>query len=696
MGLGDRVQEDRDTAGVTTRLIVSYVRRRLGDDAVARLLELAEETRPVELLEDERSWSSYRAKVALFEAAEQLTGDPLVARRIGEALLGERIAAPLRMIVAALGSPQQVLKSVAKANVKFSTNSQMRSLESRPGHAVITYRVVEGYPPNRHDCLYTQGIVTQATVLFGLPPATVDEVACQVTGAEECRYVVTWPHRRSLWTPSRRRRALMQEAEVDALREQVRDLQHTVSDLVSSEDLDQVLGRIASRASAAVRGQRFLLAVRLEGDHGDRIHSDGFDPAVAADLGAALLALPAGQPPAPDVLVADVTSAARRYGRLAAYLPTGTGFLPAEQAQLDAYASLAAAALDAATALDAARDQGAVSEALLTLAHQLAQEETETTIAQLVAEAVPSVVGGASASVRLWDPVQQVLRPAGVHGFSTALTERSWQLEIPLGRTRQLQELLEDAQPRLYTPEHPDPFVRDQLTRFGHGLVAVVPILARGDFLGVVFANWSSGDPAPRRETLFRGMTGLADQAGLALANVRLLERTRHQATHDALTGLANRVLFHEHLDIALSRVARTGAQAAVCYLDLDGFKRVNDTLGHAAGDTVLVEVARRLLATVRGSDGVARLAGDEFAVLLREVESAEAAGRVAAKLVAAIAEPFTVHGEQLRLGASVGVALAPLHGASPDELLRAADAAMYDAKALGSTHRLHRELAIG
>jgi diguanylate cyclase (GGDEF)-like protein len=691
---GGSVQEARDTAGVTTRLILTYVRRRLGDDAIAQLLDLAGETRPVEQLEDERTWTSYRAKVALFEAAEQLTGDPLVARRIGEALLREQIAAPLRMVVAALGSPQQVLRSVAKANVKFSTNSQMRSLEARPGRAVVTYRVVEGYQPSRHDCLYTQGIITQATVLFGLPPATVDETACQVTGAEECRYVVTWPRRSARLGRDRRRRELVREAEVEALREQVSDLQHTVADLVSTDDLDEVLGRIASRASAAVRGQRFVLAIRLEGEHRDRIHSDGFDPSVAERLGAALLERPDREIP-DDVLVADVTSAARRYGRLAAYLPAGTGFLPAEQAQLDAYASLAAAALDAATALALARDNGAVSEALLTLAHQLAQEETEATIAQLVAEAVPSVVGGASSSVRLWDAADQVLRTAGVHGFPPELAARSWELEIPLESTPELQAMLEDAEPRLYTAEDPDTFVREQLTRFGHGLVAVVPIVARGDFLGVVFANWSPGDPAPRRETLFRGMTGLADQAGLALANVRLLERTRYQATHDSLTGLANRVLFHEHLEAALARSERTGTPAAVCYLDLDGFKRVNDTLGHAAGDELLVEVAGRLRATVRTSDGLARLAGDEFAVLLREVSSVAAAERVAAKLVAAITEPFPVHGQLLHIGASVGLALAPAHGSNPDELLRAADAAMYAAKAVGSTHRVCGELAV-
>jgi diguanylate cyclase (GGDEF)-like protein len=688
------VQEARDTAGVTTRLILTYVRRQLGDDGVARLLALAGETRPREVLEDERNWSSYQQKVALFEAAQELTGDPFVARHIGESLLQEQIAAPLRMVVSALGSPQQVLRSVAKANVKFSTNSQMRSLESRPGYAVVTYRVLEGYTPQRHDCLYTQGIITQVTVLFGLPPATVEEATCQVDGAEECRYVITWSRLRSPLGRGRRHREQVRDAEIEALREQVTDLQRTVADLVSSDDLDAVLGRIASRASAAVRGQRFLLAVRLDDEDADRIHSDGFGAAEAEHLGAALLALRPGLVPAPDVLVADVTSASRRYGRLAAYLPPGTGFLPAEQVQLDAYASLAAAALDASTALALARDHAAVSEALLTSAHLLTEAEDEAVIAQLVAASVPSVLGASSASVRLWDETDRALVTAGVHGFSPELAERSWELTISLDRTPELRAMLEDAGPRLYTPDDDDPFVRDQLAGFGHAAVAVVPILTRGELLGVVFANFAPEDPPPRRETLFRGLTGLADQAGLALTNVRLLDRTRHQATHDALTGLANRVLFHELLEAALAGGRRSGTRTGVCFLDLDGFKRVNDTLGHAAGDELLVEVAVRLRASVRASDATARLAGDEFAVLLRDVSSEEAAAAVAAKIVAAIGEPFELQGELVGIGVSVGVAIAPAHGRTPDELLRAADTAMYAAKVTGSTHRIGTPVA--
>jgi diguanylate cyclase (GGDEF)-like protein len=217
----------------------------------------------------------------------------------------------------------------------------------------------------------------------------------------------------------------------------------------------------------------------------------------------------------------------------------------------------------------------------------------------------------------------------------------------------------------------------------------VVPILARDEFLGVVFANWAPGERLPSRGPLFRGMAGLADQAALALSNVRLIERTRHQATHDALTGLANRVLFHEHLAAALERTRRTGETTAVCYLDLDGFKEVNDTYGHEVGDRVLVAVADRLRAAVRGVDEVARLAGDEFGVLLREIRRSRRRRRGGREAGGRAGRPARRGRPRGPPRASVGVALAPAHGDTPDALLREADVAMYEAKAHGSTYRI-------
>jgi diguanylate cyclase (GGDEF)-like protein/PAS domain S-box-containing protein len=165
------------------------------------------------------------------------------------------------------------------------------------------------------------------------------------------------------------------------------------------------------------------------------------------------------------------------------------------------------------------------------------------------------------------------------------------------------------------------------------------------------------------------------------------------QAFHDALTGLPNRARFGERLGAALARARAEGdaGQVAVLVLDLDGFKVVNDSLGHAAGDRLLVEVAARLLAATRGCDTVARLGGDEFAVLLEGVQSDADATVVAERVVAALRPGFSVDGRQAYVGTSVGIARAGVHaepgGPAEDPVaavMRDADAAMYRAKARG------------
>ena len=167
------VEAARETAGVTTRLIVTYVRERHGDRGVQRLLELAGEARPTVVLEDEGTWSTYAEKISLFEAAAEVTGNPQVARRMGESLLDLQLVGTLRLAVAALGSPQQVLRSIARANGKFTTSATMRCELAERGRGMVTYQLHPEHTPSYHDCQYTQGLLTQATVLFGLPAATI-------------------------------------------------------------------------------------------------------------------------------------------------------------------------------------------------------------------------------------------------------------------------------------------------------------------------------------------------------------------------------------------------------------------------------------------------------------------------------------------------------------------------------------------
>lgn len=168
-------------------------------------------------------------------------------------------------------------------------------------------------------------------------------------------------------------------------------------------------------------------------------------------------------------------------------------------------------------------------------------------------------------------------------------------------------------------------------------------------------------------------------------------EEAIHQATHDPLTGLANRRLFMERLEQVLASTPVTGERLAVLFIDLDGFKAINDSFGHAFGDAVLKESARRLAACARSADFAARLAGDEFVLLLRNVESVAEAEVVAQRCVERIGDLHEAYAQTVAIGASIGVALSTPATDSADALLAAADKAMYAAKRRGKgAYALH------
>lgn len=174
-----------------------------------------------------------------------------------------------------------------------------------------------------------------------------------------------------------------------------------------------------------------------------------------------------------------------------------------------------------------------------------------------------------------------------------------------------------------------------------------------------------------------------ATQAALVIS--REEERNaRRRALHDSMTGLANRDLFDDRLSSAISLARRHRWMLAVMFLDLDGFKQINDTHGHATGDDVLKEVARRLSLRSRDEDTVCRNGGDEFLYLLVDPQGRENIERIAGMICTNIAQPMAIGNLQLTVAASIGVAIYPLDGATSDELIRNADAAMYRAKKHG------------
>lgn len=173
-------------------------------------------------------------------------------------------------------------------------------------------------------------------------------------------------------------------------------------------------------------------------------------------------------------------------------------------------------------------------------------------------------------------------------------------------------------------------------------------------------------------------------------------ERLRHRALHDPLTGLPNRALFAERLERALAGGAAHPARVAVLLLDLDGFKAVNDTLGHDAGDRVLIAVGQRLAACLRAGDVAARVGGDEFALLIERTTGSGDAEAVAARVLGALRAPIPLAGGEASISASIGVALPAFGSADAADVLRAADAALYRAKAAGpGTHAVAGEWSV-
>ena len=176
----------------------------------------------------------------------------------------------------------------------------------------------------------------------------------------------------------------------------------------------------------------------------------------------------------------------------------------------------------------------------------------------------------------------------------------------------------------------------------------------------------------------------LGAQVGEFIVRRRAEEQRLHEALHDPLTGLPNRVLFFDRLDHAMRRQQREHAPLAVLFLDFDGFKAVNDRFGHAGGDRVLRLAAAAVASSLRGEDTVARFGGDELVVLSEHITGEPDACVIAERILETLRTPLPVDGEEVTLSASIGICLAPVEGRTREELLASADRAMYLAKAAG------------
>lgn len=173
----------------------------------------------------------------------------------------------------------------------------------------------------------------------------------------------------------------------------------------------------------------------------------------------------------------------------------------------------------------------------------------------------------------------------------------------------------------------------------------------------------------------------VSTQLSTAIERKQLHAELLRMARYDELTDLPNRRLLHDRMTLAFARTRREQGQAAILYINLDNFKQLNDSLGHSFGDLILKEVARRLKQCVRDEDTVARVGGDEFVVLLEHIQFSEDASAIADKILSAVCQEVTIDGNVLQVHPSIGIAIYPIHGATVEQIMQHADAAMYAAK---------------
>lgn len=669
--------EPRETSCATTKLLLTYVRARGGDAAVADMIERSGVGHSVADLEDTSRWISHAARLRLFEAATAVVGHDRVMVEVGAAALRNGLRSVVVPMLRAAGSPREAYRRLPTTMQHLTTTSTLRVVASSENDATIELLRLHGHEHSRLDCEYAQGLLSAVPALWGLPPALVTHTSSAADDSAECRFEVTWgsPAR----PPGTRRRRRELEADLVALRVQMHELQVAASDLVASQDVGTVLDRIVDHAATVTDAPAYLLVVDDAAGIGPLVRSSGLSPDREALLASRLAA---DESLGADAVVVDVASSRRVHGRLVALYAPGANRQSREL--LEAYAHHAANALDLLTALEDSRREERRAADLLTLAHDLATARDDVGVAQVLADALPQIVGCRASTVMQWDATLGSFRVVAAAGLGPVETDLVLSTAFRADQIPEIVGILTHHGPLLVDVRTASPVLQQVLRTTGSQSVVVVPLLAGDELMGVATAGFPGliDGTVEHREALAR-IAGMSDQGATALQNARLLATVRHQSQHDALTGLPNRLLFVRLLDEAL-RGAGTDSGTAVLFCDLDRFKHINDGLGHAAGDELLRQVSARLRGEVRPGDAVGRLGGDEFAVLLAEIDDERQPFAVATRLVDALDEPFRIEGREVRITASVGVAIHSGPNGRGDKLLASSDSAMYIAKQSG------------
>jgi diguanylate cyclase (GGDEF)-like protein len=664
---------DRDFSGVVTQFLISYLQSDASGETLERVLLSAGETRSVAELSEASTWSTYTQLRRLLEATGNELGGPATLSVVGQHALDSIQSPELLESLSALGSPTAVYAALPKDIGSIALPTQLEIAFTGSSECDISLRFKEGYEPFPEYCAFQIGMYAAVPKLFGNQCAEIVIDSCQSDGADFCRARLRWES-----TDDDATRASRSELASRLSQARLEELQHTVAELVSGDGIEMVLTRVMAAAGRAVIALSFVLDIKASPMSERWLRTEGIDAIEGAQIIAQCQKMEASDP-LRHICIAEVASDRSHYGRLIAVRSETGSFSPLERSVLESYARLAASALDSQATLADARQQATTAEALLALSSSLADLGSTEEMLRRLAHAIPSVINCDRVAIWLIEPGSEAARAAATFGFDHCAQSELQGLVIPDIPTDRIAS-------RLYRHNF-----EGRPTAFTHSLLAAgslaavsFPIIYENEMYG-----WITVDVLDHPERLddntesrFRGLAG---QAALAVRNARLLDEIRHRALHDNLTGLPNRTLVLDRVNQALSRARREHADVAVLFIDLDGFKDINDTLGHAKGDVLLQAVAARLTGTLREPDTVARLGGDEFVVLAEGLALAEGPELIAERLLSVLAEPFHLDAssqQPVSVSASIGIAAGARDTA--EALLRDADIALYAAKDAG------------
>jgi diguanylate cyclase (GGDEF)-like protein len=354
------------------------------------------------------------------------------------------------------------------------------------------------------------------------------------------------------------------------------------------------------------------------------------------------------------------------------------GFTQEEADLLRGMGRVLALALRSIALIRELRERQTLLERLTTLQRSIASRAELEDVLHAIVDGASELLGDELVDLSLIDPDDRsMLEVVASVGYSPEVLEQMRRTPLGVGVTG---HAVKERRPIVVEDYGADPRRMPNIAVDGLQAIISAPVFQRGELVGAL--SLGTRRPGRRYSEMERdAVLAFAEHAGLALNDAKAAEETAHQAFHDRLTGLANRALFVDRLIQARTRSSAIGDYVGVLFADLDGFKTVNDSLGHAAGDQLLIIVGQRLASVVGPTDTVARFGGDEFAILIEDVQQPIHVARLARRALETLERVIEIDGREVFITASVGIAVGL---EEPDDLLRNADLAMYEAKGRG------------